>query len=308
MRVVFTVDSCGRQHGIYGSVDTAEIGGAIVIRSSALSGVVFTCAVTFCFASHVIGGTTVYTDKSTFLAATDAIDVSGPLPAAGGPIDSPLTIGHITVFAQRFWLLDYSSRLVGTEIGISFGAGGSNDNLDVTLAASAYSFGFDFVEPEFDPYVNAPFIDSEFTVTLKSAGSAVGNFTFNAPNDIAAFVGVWNTEPFDFVEIRETIGGNENEFYGQFFASFVGDINFDGVVGVGDLGILAGFWGLPDTIADINGDGVVGVGDLAMLAANWTPAGGGSLSSATVVPVPSAGLVGLVLLGAMGSVRRRRAA
>ena len=87
------------------------------------------------------------------------------------------------------------------------------------------------------------------------------------------------------------------------------DINGDGVVGVGDLGILAGFWGLPGTIADINGDGVVAVGDLAIMAANWTAAGGGStLVGSAIVPVPGAGVAGLALIGTMRIFRRKRMA
>ena len=84
-----------------------------------------------------------------------------------------------------------------------------------------------------------------------------------------------------------------------------GDINGDGVVNVADLGILAGFWGMSGTIADIDGDGVVGVADLGMMAHDWTGGGGSSRSSTTAVPAPSAGLACLVLIGAMGSVKRR---
>ena len=85
------------------------------------------------------------------------------------------------------------------------------------------------------------------------------------------------------------------------------DINLDGLVNVGDLGILAGFWGLPDTVADINGDGVVAVGDLAMMAANWTPAGGGgSLGDAATAPAPHAAFAAVALIGIIGTARRLR--
>ncbi len=56
-----------------------------------------------------------------------------------------------------------------------------------------------------------------FAVTLKSAGSPVGAFPFQRPNDQATFVGVWSTLSFDRIEIRETTGGLENEFFGQFY-------------------------------------------------------------------------------------------
>src|SRR5690606_19800989 len=52
---------------------------------------------------------------------------------------------------------------------------------------------------------------------------------------------------------------------------FFGDANMDGVVDVGDLGILAsnwqenGFW----VNADFNYDGIINVSDLGLLASNW---------------------------------------
>lgn len=85
--------------------------------------------------------------------------------------------------------------------------------MDVSFA-SAFSFGFDFVEPTGGPN---GFIDSTFTVTLLSGATPVGLFTFNAPNDTAAFVGVWADIAFEGVRIRETVGGLENEFFGHFY-------------------------------------------------------------------------------------------
>ena len=95
-----------------------------------------------------------------------------------------------------------------------------------------------------------------------------------------------------------------------------GDINIDGVVGVSDLGILAATWGTDGTsalpyVADFTPfgapNGVVSAAELAVVAANWTSPGGAAPSGATVVPVPSAASAGVVLIGAMGCVGRRRA-
>ena len=56
-------------------------------------------------------------------------------------------------------------------------------------------------------------------------------------------------------------------------AALVGDLDGDGVVGVSDLLILLGNWGLcedcNDCIADLNGDCVVGVKDLLFLLGAW---------------------------------------
>ncbi|HMN97068.1 MAG TPA: hypothetical protein PKC43_11505 [Phycisphaerales bacterium] len=47
-----------------------------------------------------------------------------------------------------------------------------------------------------------------------------------------------------------------------------GDLDFDGVVGGPDLGILLGQWGGPG-VADLDGDGVVGGNDLGILLGAW---------------------------------------
>jgi hypothetical protein len=47
-----------------------------------------------------------------------------------------------------------------------------------------------------------------------------------------------------------------------------GDLDGDGVVGQGDLGILLASWGLDDG-GDLDGDGYTGQTDLGILLANW---------------------------------------
>ncbi|MCP4835000.1 MAG: hypothetical protein GY895_09585, partial [Phycisphaera sp.] len=49
----------------------------------------------------------------------------------------------------------------------------------------------------------------------------------------------------------------------------VGDVNGDGIVNAGDLGLLIAAWGTADPTADINGDGTVDAGDLGLLIAAW---------------------------------------
>jgi len=83
---------------------------------------------------------------------------------------------------------------------------------------------------------------------------------------------------------------------------FPGDANLDGVVNVGDLGILAGGWGASDRTwfeGDFNLDGLVDVGDLGMLAGNWgLPAPPGYAA----VPEPLTAM--LMLLGLAALLRR----
>lgn len=99
--------------------------------------------------------------------------------------------------------------------------------------------------------------------------------------------------------------------------TYAADANLDGVVNVGDLGILAsnwngtqrGFWQ-----ADFNNDGVVNVGDLGILASTWNKGAGNPLSleqalvlfpELTGVSAPEPASV-LLLGGAMTCILTRR--
>lgn len=69
----------------------------------------------------------------------------------------------------------------------------------------------------------ASFVDSTFMVTLKGGSDVIGSYSFNPPNDAAAFSGVKSLETFDTVEITETTGNADNEYFGFFYAGFVKD-------------------------------------------------------------------------------------
>jgi hypothetical protein len=72
-----------------------------------------------------------------------------------------------------------------------------------------------------------------------------------------------------------------------------GDANYDGLVDVGDLGILAGNYGLQTAgtweMGDFNGDGMVNVGDLGILAGHY-----GDASSGMPQTVPEPSVLGLL--------------
>jgi hypothetical protein len=91
--------------------------------------------------------------------------------------------------------------------------------------------------------------------------------------------------------------------YGDYDA-LPGDAAYDGVVDVGDLGILAGNWGSTDEdldfwTADFNHDGIVDVGDLGILAGNW----GAVQNGGAGVPEPT---TMLLLTAAVPALIRRR--
>lgn len=159
-----------------------------------------------------------FSDQATFLAATGAVSATGAYDNLGS-VPSPYTSGSVTLsLGPRATQLvvggavDWTTRLAGNDIAIS-----QFEDLNAAFAAPVYAAGFDFVEPEKDPNLNEPFFDSTFTVTVKNGANSLGSFSFNAPNDAAAFVGVRSDLPFDLLEIRETVGGIGNEFFGQFY-------------------------------------------------------------------------------------------
>ncbi len=127
--------------------------------------------------------------------------------------------GEITVRARSLVTREATPLLPienppGLELLVSRGAGKElSEDIDVALAGNRYAFGFDFVEPRDVP----EFVDSLFRVSLYRNTLLVDSFTFAPDDDVAYFVGVWSDEPFNRVEIRETTGTNENEYYGHFY-------------------------------------------------------------------------------------------
>ncbi len=197
--------------------------------------------------SSIPAGATVITfsDRSAFLAATAATDATGAYPGSSGALLGPTTVGSVTFSAasggQAFFFGDWTARLAGSEISIN-----AREDLNVDLGGPVTALGFDFVEPESDPNVFAPFVDSTFTVSLFNGAAFVNSFSFNAPNDTAAFAGVWSSAVFTRAVITETTGGIENEFYGHFYtgtrplAQSVPDSGAGAVLVLGGLAVLAG--------------------------------------------------------------------
>lgn len=83
-----------------------------------------------------------------------------------------------------------------------------------------------------------------------------------------------------------------------------GDLDGDGVVGVGDLDLLLANWGqaMPGSRLDADGDGVIGEGDLAIVQATF----GRAAPTHSTVPVPGSAALLIVSALTMGVRRRRR--
>lgn len=181
----------------------------------------------------LVGGSalaaTTYNSLASFQAGTGATSATGPLPAIG--MTSSATLGSVTVQAPSWLTVDWITALSGYEIGVSNGAGNTsvpnsyyNDGIDVNFASPVYAAGFEFYQPT-TPGVhlngcNVPVcVDSQFQVELKLGSTSVGVFAWTPGKDQVDFWGVASSQAFNRMEIRETVGTDDNEFYGQFYTS-----------------------------------------------------------------------------------------
>jgi hypothetical protein len=171
-----------------------------------------------------------FTDRAAFLAATGATSATGPLPLLGYVASAhvgSLTISNLSGnpdpsvalgFGESRW--DLSPLLPGVDLSV-----GGFEDLNIALDNLTFSFGFDFAEHMTVPSEEGGLcgvgfcLDSVFTVSLFRGIAPIGSFEFNAPNDVASFVGVRSAAAFDRVEIREARapGGGENDYFGQFY-------------------------------------------------------------------------------------------
>jgi len=178
-----------------------------------------------------------FSDRATFLAVTGASDATGALPNLGVRDDnvvagtSSATVGSATYTAVRWFMgaagfpavvgLDWTTLLPGHDIAITQGVAGPDDSLDISFASPVFSAGFDFSESGLDGFVQngcyVSCVDSTFEVTLRNGAASIGSFLFNAPNDVAAFVGVWSAASFTKLEVRELVGSDDNEYYGRVY-------------------------------------------------------------------------------------------
>ncbi|MCC6954437.1 MAG: PEP-CTERM sorting domain-containing protein [Deltaproteobacteria bacterium] len=110
--------------------------------------------------------------------------------------------------------MDWTDLVAGHQIAIS-----GPEHLAISLADHTTAFGFDFVEPHQNTaHTNSSIIqDSTFTVSLFDGVALLDTFEFNAPGDIAYFVGFFSSVAFNRVHIMEHTETIDNEFYGGFY-------------------------------------------------------------------------------------------
>jgi len=173
-----------------------------------------------------------------------------------------------------------------------------------------YAWGYINGFPSSDAAKGGFFTDLIVEVGSGGTWTAVSNLQFSEALDRCEFYQAieltFDPADGDAVRIRGTAGGTDEfttilelEAYGAIYQP--GDANLDGVVGTGDLALMASSWlaaGKTWGDGDFNGDGLVGTGDLALMASNWpwsapAPAPPAPLPEPTVALVLAAWLIPL---------------
>ena len=192
------------------------------------------CALLSLAAGTAAAATSVHGDFSGFITATGATSATGALPAPTSTSGSR-SFGSATFTAPNWQTLDWSTLLPGNEIGVSNGAGDTsvptpyyNDGIDVSFSTPVHAAGFWFHQPTATGTIDgcnvSPCVDSQFVVVLQSGGSTVASIPWTPLKDQAEFWGVASSQAFDTLRIRETVGTDDNEFYGQFYSAVLAPV------------------------------------------------------------------------------------
>ena len=194
-------------------------------------------------------GIITFSDRTEFETATGAT-VTGPIP--GGPGNNSLSsfsMGDLTFSNEpsptinivRNW-----STLISEPFDLAING---IEQFNVDSAVDIFSFGFDFHEPslvtppnpQFPDTCNTPVcVDSTFEITLLDELTNVGSFQFTRPDDSLQFVGVWSSEAFNRIEIRELIGTADNEFFGNFSTGSIAFVPEPSIIAL----FVAGLFGI----------------------------------------------------------------
>ncbi len=96
---------------------------------------------------------------------------------------------------------------------------GGPESFDVTTAALFYGLSFVIQESTstgLQDGCNTTCVESTFSIELLRGATSLGSFTVEPVNDALTFVGLTDAGGFDAVRVRETVGTDDNEIFGEF--------------------------------------------------------------------------------------------
>ncbi|MBL9141922.1 MAG: hypothetical protein JNK53_08660 [Phycisphaerae bacterium] len=182
------------------------------------------------------------------------------LQGVGVQNDGTLHLGSSpgTVFVDR--LTCGPASVLAVEIG-GYTPGVQHDLLFVTPDATQLDGALDVKVIDIGNGVFVPQVGDRFTI-LRASGALNGTFTNSPVSYGSGNVYFWTVN----------IGNDIVELELDSVILCAADLNSDGIVNGGDLGILLAAWGpCKGCQADLNGDGTVGGADLGTLLGAWGP-------------------------------------
>lgn len=143
-----------------------------------------------------------FDNETLFLNQTGGSTIELP----GGGVPGTPSFGGVTISAHTgSTLANNVTPLLDPDFGLS-----GVESFNVALDSPAFGFGLQFVDQ--------PAVASTFSFTLYNGGPSgllVDSFLFERPFTGVGFVGGVSNTAFDYIEIREIIGSDDNEGFGR---------------------------------------------------------------------------------------------
>jgi hypothetical protein len=185
--------------------------------------------------SQAQAGIVTYANMSAFLTDTGATNALGSgYPDLGVNTPAGHKVGTVTFKAPApshivmgtagiSGFTDWSTLLPGIDLAIS-----EQEDLDLEFDTDVIAAAIAIHQPSKGGTGNdtcnvAICQDSTYTVTVKKDGSVIGSVVITPPKDAVGAIALKSDVPFDEINIRETTGGIDNEYFGEVFTALVRD-------------------------------------------------------------------------------------
>jgi GH25 family lysozyme M1 (1,4-beta-N-acetylmuramidase) len=266
--------------------------------------------------SYMTGAHNVGMYAGAFHFATPYAPTRNDVPDASRPSDAIAEADHFVDTIKPFLKEGYLRPVLDLEFGYQ------------VQATKLSQWVCDFVErvkyrTRIEPliYCNSNYASNYLDSSVAKYDLWLARWTYD-PNvpPTTANLGVWRNEGWDFWQYANNTsvpgisGGTDGDVFEgtvadlreEFMIPLSGDANRDGIVDVGDLGILAGNYGTTSDATwrqgDFNNTGSVDISDLGILAGHY-----GQMSTfAAAMAVPEPITPALLSLGGLGLIRRKR--